>query len=72
MSEFNKFEEYKLFVEDTIKTAVANFKTDLREKIKNTDDKSLGNNFKKIIDKLKENGKKLFSDPMTVYVNDEK
>ena len=55
-----------------IKTAVANFKTDLREKIKNTDDKSLGNSFKKIIDKLKENGKMLFSDPITVYVNGEK
>ena len=55
-----------------IKTAVANFKTDLREKIKNTDDKSLGNSFKKIIDKLKENGKRLFSDPMIVNVNGEK
>ena len=55
-----------------IKTAAANFKTDLREKIKNADDKSLGNSFKKIIDKLKENGKRLFSDPMTVHVNGEK
>ena len=55
-----------------IKTAVANFKTDLRKKIKNADDKSLGNSFKKIIDKLKENGKRLFSDPMTVHVNGEK
>ena len=55
-----------------IKTAVANFKTDLRKKIKNTDDKSLGNSFKKIIDKLKENGKRLFSDPMIVNVNGEK
>jgi hypothetical protein len=56
----------------TIKRAVANFKTDLRKKIKNTDDKSLGKSFKKIIDKLKENGKRLFSDPITVYVNGEK
>lgn len=55
-----------------IKRAVANFKTDLRKKIKATDDKSLCNSFKKIIDKLDENGKKLFSDPMTVYVNGEK
>jgi len=55
-----------------IKTAVANFKTDLREKIKTTDDKSLCKSFKKIIDKLKENEKRLFSDPMTVYVNGEK
>ena len=30
-----------------IKTAVANFKTDLREKIKTTDDKSLCKRFKK-------------------------
>ncbi len=52
-----------------IKMAVANFKTDLREKIKKTADKSLGNSFKKIIAKLKENEKRLFSDPMTVYVN---
>jgi hypothetical protein len=56
----------------TIKKAVADFKTDLREKIKTTDDKSLGNSFKKILDKLKENRKRLFSDPMTVYVNGEK
>jgi hypothetical protein len=55
-----------------IKTAVANFKTDLRKKIKTTDDKSLCKSFKKIIDKLKENGKRLFSDPITVYVNGEK
>lgn len=55
-----------------IKRAVANFKTDLRKKIKATDDKSLCNSFKKIIDKLNENGKKLFSDPMTVYVSGEK
>jgi len=56
----------------TIKRAVANFKTDLKEKIKNTDHKSLNKSFKKIIDKLKENGKRLFSDPITVYVNGEK
>jgi hypothetical protein len=56
----------------TIKRAVANFKTDLRQKIKTTDDKSLSKSFKKILDKLKENGKRLFSDPMTVYVNGEK
>jgi hypothetical protein len=56
----------------TIKRAVAGFKTDLRQKIKNTDDKSLCNHYKKIIKKLKEHGKKLFSDPMTVYVNGEK
>jgi hypothetical protein len=56
----------------TIKRAVANFKTDLREKIKNTDDKSLGNSFQKIINKLKEHRKRLFSDPLTVYINGEK
>jgi hypothetical protein len=56
----------------TIKRAVAGFKTDLRQKIKNTDDESLCNHYKKIIKKLKEHGKKLFSDPMTVYVNGEK
>jgi hypothetical protein len=44
----------------------------LRKKIKNTDDKSLSKSFKKIIDKLKENGKRLFSDPVTVYANGEK
>ena len=56
----------------TIKRAVANFKTDLREKIKTTDDKSLGNSFQKIINKLKQHRKRLFSDPLTVYVNGEK
>ena len=56
----------------TIKTAVANFKTDLREKIKTTDDKSLGNSFQKIINKLKQHRKRLFSDPLTVYINGEK
>jgi len=56
----------------TIKRAVAKFKTELRKKIKNTDDKSLSKSFKKIIDKLKENGKRLFSDPVTVYANGEK
>lgn len=56
----------------TIKTAVANFKTDLREKIKTTDDKSLCNSFQKIINKLKQHRKRLFSDPLTVYVNGEK
>ena len=44
----------------------------MRQKIKNTDDKSLCNHYKKIIKKLKEHGKKLFSDPMTVYVDGEK
>jgi hypothetical protein len=29
----------------TIKRAVADFKTDIRQKIKSTDDKSLGNSF---------------------------
>lgn len=56
----------------TIKRAVANFKTDLKEKIENTDDKSLGNSFQKIISKLKEHQKRLFSDPLTVYINGEK
>ena len=56
----------------TIKRAVAGFRTDLRQKIKNTDDKSLCNHYKKVIKKLKEHGKKLFSDPMTVYVDGDK
>lgn len=56
----------------TIKTAVANFKTDLREKIKTTDDKSLCNSFQKIINKFKQHRKRLFSDPLIVYINGEK
>jgi len=35
-----------------IKRAVADFKTNLREKIKTTDDKSIGNSFKKILDSV--------------------
>jgi len=56
----------------TIKRAVANFKIDLREKIKTADDKSLCNSFTKIITKLKQHRKRLFSDPLTVYINGEK
>lgn len=56
----------------TIKRAVANFKTDLRKTIKATDDKSLGKSFQRILDKLKEQRKRLFSDPLTVYVDGEK
>jgi hypothetical protein len=56
----------------TIKRAVANFKTDLRQQIKTTDDKPLCKSFIKILDKLQQHEKKLFSDPLTVYVNDEK
>jgi len=55
-----------------IRSEVAAFKTDLRETIKATDDKSLGNSFQKIIDKLKQQRKRLFSDPLTVYIAGEK
>ena len=56
----------------TIKRAVANFKTDLRQQIKTTDDKPLCKSFIKILDKVQQHEKKLFSDPLTVYVNGEK
>jgi hypothetical protein len=50
----------------TIKKAATKFKTKLNEKIKMTDDKKLRNSLKKIIKKLNEHAKSLFSDPLVV------
>jgi hypothetical protein len=55
-----------------IKKAVAEFETNLKDRIKNTTDKQLRKSLKKIIDKLKEYGKGLFSDPFVVEINGKK
>lgn len=55
-----------------IKKAIGNFETDLRERIKTTDDKPLRNSFKRIIDKLGESRASLLSDPFVVEVNGSK
>ena len=55
-----------------IKKAIRNFETDLRERIKTTDDKPLRNSFKRIIDKLGESRASLLSDPLVVEVNGSK
>ncbi len=51
-----------------IKKAIAQFETDLKERIESTDDKPLCNSFKRIIDKLSEYRKSLLSDPLVVEV----
>ncbi len=55
-----------------IKKAVAKFKTKLNKRIKSTGSKTLRNSLKKIIKKLKEYDKSIFSDPHVVKVNGKK
>ncbi len=55
-----------------IKKAVAKFKLKSNKRIKSTNDKTLRNSLKKIIKKLKEYDKNLFSDPHVVKVNGKK
>jgi len=54
-----------------IRSKVAAFKTDLSETIKAADNKALGKSFQKILDKLCEQEKRLFSAPLTVYIDGE-
>ncbi len=55
-----------------MKKAIAEFETDLKEKIESTDDKRLCNSFKRIIDKLKESKASLLPDPLEVEANGSK
>jgi len=52
-----------------MKKAIAQFETDLKERIESTDDKPLCNSFNRIIDKLRESRAGLLSDPLVVEVN---
>jgi len=55
-----------------MKKAIAQFETDLKERIESTDDKPLCNSFNRIIDKLRESRAALLSDPLSVEVNGSK
>ena len=67
MNETGTFKELK-----AIKNAVAKFKNKLKRQAKNTDDKKLCSSFEKIIKRLEEYDKSLFSDPFAVKVNGKK
>lgn len=55
-----------------MKKAIAQFETDLKERIESTDDKPLCNSYNRIIDKLRESRAALLSDPLSVEVNGSK